>query len=183
MKKVMALPALAALALALTAGTALANNSSRPFSGSYSGTSTLVTGDPSATCNPQNPTSTADLRCAFTTSGTLTATHLGSGTYTGTILLNWATYTSEHRCAAASGKITWTTANGDTLISNIGSGSTVCETNPSSKTHITTFYLTSASGSGRFEGGSWAITMSGTTVDTGSGTHADSGTLSGTISY
>ncbi len=147
-----------------------------PVNGTSSGTSTLT--NPS-TCNPPsgNP---AFLICNFDVTGTYSGTPIGSGTYSGHVTLDYHSYTATNPCATATGTITFTNAHGDQLVTTLGPGSQVCETAVAT-VHSEHLVLKIMSGTGLFKHASGTIVSNGTTTDTGPGTHADSATLTGSI--
>jgi len=152
--------------------------------GTSTGTSTLTNaGNNPGMCNPpsQNP---ALFICTFTVSGTYMANPpLGpAGTYSGNVTLDYHSYTATNRCATASGTITFTnTATGDKLSTMIDPAhSQVCETGTPA-IHSENLVLKITGGTGQFAGATGTIMSKGSTTDTGPGMHADSATLTGSI--
>jgi hypothetical protein len=169
--------ATALLILALPAITAAADVT---VSGTVSGTATPQAPEPGvAECTPTTGTTPADFVCDFDAAGTFTLTGIGSGTYAGTLRLDWSIYTAAQPCAEAVGALTLTTADG-TLALVVEDSSRVCETSVAT-THDATLQMTVASGTGVFAG------ASGTLSGTGTMTAADGGydtalAVTGTIS-
>ncbi|MCA1666536.1 MAG: hypothetical protein LC793_03880, partial [Thermomicrobia bacterium] len=121
--------------------------------------------------------------CHFAVSGTFTAAPLGSGTYAGTVTLDYSSYSAASPCATATGSITFTNAAGDNLYTMLAPGSQVCETTPPSAVHTETLILKITGGTGQFAGATGIIHSNGTTMDVvgNPGMHTDSALLSGSI--
>lgn len=181
------------IAVLLTFGTAsvLAKDTDKdtdgtvPVNGASNGVSQL-TNPPTS---PTDPNGCAPITggkiCKFDVSGTFTASPLGTGTYAGKITLDYSSYTTAHPCATATGNITFTTATGDTVTTQLAPGSEVCETTPASSVHTTHFLLNITGGTGQFTDATGTITSNGTTTDTttpSTGKSVDSSTLTGSIS-
>lgn len=165
-----------ALMLGGTSVFAKGHDDATPVNGTSSGTSTLT--NPS-TCNPPsgNP---ALFICNFDVMGTYSGTPIGTGTYSGTITLDYHSYTATNHCATATGTITFKNADGNQLVTMLGPGSQVCETAVAT-VHSSHLVLKITGGTGVFKHASGTIISNGTTTDTGPGTHADSATLTGSI--
>jgi len=181
------------LVVLLTFGTSsvLAKNDSgtdvtTPVSGTSTGTS-QVTNPPSSPTDPNGcaPNTGGGKICHFDVSGTFTASPLGTGTYAGTITLDYNSYTAANPCATATGHITFTNAAGEKVFTTLAPGSKVCETTPPSAVHTTHLILKIMGGTGPFAGASGTIYSDGTTTDTttpSTGKSVDASTLTGSIS-
>lgn len=174
------------IAILLTFGTSSVlakgknNDGTSPVNGASMGTSQVTN---PATCNPpsQNPNF---LVCNFNVTGTYTATTsplAPAGTYSGNVTLDYHSYTATNPCATATGTITFTNAAGDKVYTTLAPGSKVCETNPPSAMHTENLVLKITGGTGQFAGATGTIMSKGSTTDTGPGMHADSATLTGSI--
>lgn len=176
------------VAVFLTFGTvsvfAKDKDSTTPVSGSSAGMS-QITNPPTTPTDPNGcaPNTGGGKICHFDVSGTFTASPLGSGTYTGTVTLDYNSYTTASPCATATGTITFTNAAGDKVHTMLAPGSKVCETTPPSAVHNETLILKITGGTGQFEDATGTIHSDGTTMDVAGnpGKHTDSATLSGSI--
>jgi hypothetical protein len=158
--------------MALVAGSAFAGTkgTDRPFKGDGSGT-TAVSGGPST----------------FTsvTVGTVNSTHLGKGAYAVNATQNWglsANCAGSPVQAVDTGSMTLTAANGATVTGTISG--TTCELAPfNNTTYGTTLTMTVTGGTGRFDGATGSIVISGLSTGPAGGPFSDVSTMTGTISY
>lgn len=117
--------------------------------GTGSGTATTLAPTAGATCNPPGATQPSDYICDSTVAGTFVLSQLGSGTYSGSVRLDWSTWTSAEPCAAASGAVTFMGAD-DSIATALDTTSRVCETMPASDTLTMDIDLIVSGGTGRF---------------------------------
>ncbi len=164
-----------ALTVGTSAGTTVYNfepsSGNRPFTSNGSGTETSLS---ASECQ------FTSAGCTVQSKGTAISTHLGKGSYTSTLTINWSASVLQRDggwCAPATGTGMLTAANGDTL-TQYESG-TVCETGPSSLTvphsFIGSFYDTG--GTGRFANASGEGTVTGGDNGYGASYFSESGTI------
>jgi hypothetical protein len=142
---------LPALVVALLAIPSLVLAADVSLTGTMVGTASTLPPAPGATCNPPGATQPSDFICDSTVDGTFTLTELGTGTYTGSVRLDWSIWTSSEPCAAATGTFTLE-AGADSITSEIADTSRVCETTPATDTYSIITHGTITGGSGAFAG-------------------------------
>lgn len=171
MRKLLLSAAIAVTTIGLAAPTAAwANGGSRPFQSAGSGTETPSGSDCQFTA----------AGCSVETDGTATSSHLGTGSYTSTLTVAWASATSNGAggyCAPASGTSTLTAANGDTLDQTVNG--TVCEVGASAANDAHTFSgtFTNDGGTGRFTSATGGGTITGGDDGAGNSSYSESGTI------
>lgn len=161
----------AAAVLLMTAGSALASPTSVPFKSTGSGTETPAAPDCQFTL----------AGCTVQSTGTATSSHMGTGPYTSTLTVDWASATSNGAggyCAPASGIGIIRAANGDTLKQQ--ESGTVCEVGASGSNvpHTFTGTYTNTGGTGRFANASGGGTVTGGDDGYGNSNYQESGTIS-----
>ena len=158
---------LAGLTVLLGAGAAFASASSLPFKSSGSGTETSLSA------------SGCQLTvggCAVQSNGTATSSHMGTGPYTSTLTVFWASATPNGAggfCAPASGTGTITAANGDQLFQT--DSGTVCESG--NGTHTFTGTYTNTGGTGRFAHATGGGNVTGGDDGLGNSYYSETGTI------
>jgi hypothetical protein len=187
MRRLVVSVAVAVVAIAGTATTALAGGSGGPTFGVYAGRSIRhIT--KAATCNPQAPTTTSDLQCTFNTHGAYFDTSiLGDGTYTGTETIDWSTYafnsTFNANCANVSGNVVYKLNSTSVLRVKLDKPSSfVCEMPQDATFHNVNVTEIVTGGTGKFskvvKATSW-IGVTGASLPTATaGSYLDSGTES-----
>lgn len=166
-----------ALTIGTAAGTTTYNfeptTGNRPFSSSGSGTEQSLS---------QNECQIAPGNCTVQSNGMAISTHLGVGSYTSVLTIDWAAATRNPNvvgawCAPATGTGTLTAANGDALFQS--ESGTVCETATSASAvpHSFTGYFYDTGGTGRFANAVGGGTITGGDNGNGSSYYSESGTI------
>lgn len=170
MKRVIAMIVPGILAVAMGTSGALAHSQDLPFHSSGSGSE--VSGGPSG-CQFGGV-------CTVVTDGTATSSHLGSGPYVSTLLVDYqhVTFNGSEYCVPVTGSSVLTAANGDTLDVQTTSG-TVCGGVSTGATHSFTGTYQITGGTVRFASATGSGTETGTDDGAGNSTY----TLDGTIDY
>jgi hypothetical protein len=142
----------------------------RPIKGKTSGTSTSAL----------TPPATVD----SSSIGTGNLSHLGKSGYQLTTSQDWSGYTPATPCGnVTGGSLTLTAGNGDT-VTGTATGGQVCEADPPNEVvYNSTVNVSITGGTGRFTGATGALVVTGTSTATGPGTFADTGSMTGSISY